>query len=64
MKPTLAAMLACGACTAAMTISPTALGADLLEVFKQAQTGDAVYASARATWSAAQEKLPQARSGV
>ena len=64
MKSTLAVMLAWAACTTAMTISPAAHGADLLEVFKQAQTGDAVYASARATWSAAQEKLPQARSGV
>ena len=64
MKSTLAVMLAWAACTTAMTISPAAHGADLLEVFKQAQTGDAAYASARATWSAAQEKLPQARSGV
>lgn len=39
-------------------------GADLLEVYKQAQSGDVVYASARAAWTAAQEKLPQGRSGL
>ena len=39
-------------------------GADLLEVFKQAQSADAVYAAARATWLATQEKLPQGRSGL
>lgn len=44
--------------------SVTARGADLLEVFKQAQTADAVYAAARAAWVAAQEKLPQGRSGL
>ncbi len=41
-----------------------ALGADLLEVYKQAQQGDVVYAAARAAWTAAQEKLPQGRSGL
>lgn len=39
-------------------------GADLLEVYKQAQSADAVYAAARASWVAAQEKLPQGRSGL
>ena len=39
-------------------------GADLLEVYKQAQQGDVVYAAARAAWTAAQEKLPQGRSGL
>lgn len=42
----------------------SAQGADILEIFKQAQSGDAVYASARSAWVAAQEKLPQARSGL
>lgn len=41
-----------------------ARGADLLEVYKQAQSGDVVYAGARAAWAAAQEKLPQGRSGL
>ncbi len=35
---------------------------DLLEVYRQALSQDAVYASARATWQAGQEKLPQGRA--
>ena len=52
--------------TAAVLLSASlhARSADLLEVFRQAQSGDAVYASARAAWAAAQEKLPQARGGL
>jgi outer membrane protein len=38
--------------------------ADLLEVYRAAQTSDAVYAGARATWAAGQEKLPQGRAGL
>src|SRR5262245_51319917 len=38
--------------------------ADLLEVYRAAQTADAVYAGTRATWAAGQEKLPQGRSGL
>src|SRR5262245_1793623 len=38
--------------------------ADLLEIFRAAQSADAVYAGARATWAAGQEKLPQGRSGL
>ena len=41
-----------------------ARGADLLEIFRLAQSADAVYGSARASWAAAQEKLPQGRSGL
>ena len=44
--------------------SSSAQAADLLEVFKQAQNADVVYSSARASWVAAQEKLPQGRSGL
>ena len=36
--------------------------ADLLEVYRQALSQDAVYASARAAWQAGQEKLPQGRA--
>ena len=36
--------------------------ADLLEVYREALSQDAVYASARATWQAGQEKLPQGRA--
>jgi outer membrane protein len=39
-------------------------GADLMEIFGMAQSADAQYAAARATWSAGQEKLPQGRSGL
>lgn len=41
-----------------------ARSADLLEIFRLAQSADAVYGSARASWAAAQEKLPQGRSGL
>ena len=41
-----------------------AFGADLLEIFRLAKSSDAVYGSARAAWAAAQEKLPQGRSGL
>src|SRR5882672_1436272 len=39
-------------------------GADLLEIYRQAQSSDAQYAAARAAWSAGQEKLPQGLSGL
>ncbi|HYC48272.1 MAG TPA: TolC family outer membrane protein [Burkholderiales bacterium] len=41
-----------------------AAGADLLEVFRQAQRSDTAYAAARATWAAAQERIPQGRAGL
>lgn len=44
--------------------SAPAFSADLLEVYRQARGSDAVYASARAAWAAAQEKLPQGRAGL
>jgi outer membrane protein len=37
---------------------------DLLAVFRYAQTADPVYAAARATWAATQERIPQARAGL
>jgi outer membrane protein len=39
-------------------------GADLLDVFRQAQLSDTTYAAARATWAAAQERIPQGRAGL
>ncbi|MGH8622318.1 MAG: TolC family protein, partial [Burkholderiales bacterium] len=39
-------------------------GADLMEIFRMAQSADAQYAAARATWSAGQEKLPQGLAGL
>lgn len=47
-----------------LTASPCAWSADLLEVYRAAQSSDAVYASARAAWAAGQEKLPQGLSGL
>ena len=41
-----------------------AYSADLLEVFRQAQLADTTYAAARATWAAAQERIPQGRAGL
>ena len=38
--------------------------ADLLEVYRAAQSSDTVYAAARASWAAGQEKLPQGRAGL
>ena len=39
-------------------------GADLLEIYRLAQSSDAQYAAARAAWSAGQEKLPQGLAGL
>lgn len=55
-----------GVLFAALSVGLTgpAFGADLLEIYKLAQGSDAVYASARASWNAAQEKLPQGLAGL
>ncbi|HEU0189605.1 MAG TPA: TolC family protein, partial [Gallionella sp.] len=47
-----------------LSASSGALAADLLETFHAAQTNDPVFASARATLQAGQEKLPQGRSAL
>jgi outer membrane protein len=52
------------ACALAFALPGAAYCADLLEVYRQARTSDAVYAAARATWAAAQERIPQARAGL
>ena len=51
--PVIALLVAC---------SFAARAADLLDVFRQAQNADTTYAAARATWAAAQERIPQARA--
>lgn len=51
---TLALLLAAGPAPAA----------DLLEIYRMALTSDPVYSAARASWSAAQEKLPQGMAGL
>ena len=47
-----------------LSVLSPAYGADLVEVFRQAQSSDATYAAARSTWAAAQERIPQARAGL
>ena len=37
---------------------------DLLQIYREAQRNDPAIASARASWAATQEKLPQARAGL
>ena len=41
-----------------------ALGADLLQVYRDAVGYDAQFASAKSAWEAGQEKLPQGRAGL
>ncbi|TMS59035.1 TolC family outer membrane protein [Imbroritus primus] len=52
------------AVAALLLLSPLAHGADLLQVYHEAQGNDAQYASARFQAQAGQEALPQARSGL
>jgi outer membrane protein len=47
-----------------LAASSATQGADLLDVYRQARESDAVYAAARATWAATQEKLVQGRAGL
>jgi outer membrane protein len=51
-------------CALVLISSAPSAAADLLEVYRQAQSSDAQYAAARAAWSAGQEKLPQGLSGL
>ena len=50
--------------TVLLAASAAAAAADLTEVYRQAQSADAVYSAARATWAAAQERIPQGRAGL
>ncbi|MBI3041312.1 MAG: TolC family outer membrane protein [Betaproteobacteria bacterium] len=47
-----------------LAAATAANGADLLEIYRLAQSSDAQYAAARAAWSAGQEKLPQGLAGL
>ena len=49
---------------AACSATQTSHAADLLSIYREAQTADAVYASSRASYLAGQEKLPQGLSGL
>ncbi|MGE5522360.1 MAG: TolC family outer membrane protein [Rhodospirillaceae bacterium] len=53
-----------GGIFASALVPHSAASASLVEIFRQAQVSDAAYASARATWGAAQERVPQGRSGL
>jgi outer membrane protein len=44
--------------------SAPAVAADLMEIYRQALASDPVYSAARASWNAAQEKLPQGLAGL
>ena len=51
------------ALAALLAVAP-ARGEDLLQVYREAQQNDPTLAAARASWSATQERVPQARSGL
>lgn len=51
-------------CTLLLGFAASAAGADLSDLYRQARDSDAAYASARAAWTAAQEKVPQGRAGL
>jgi len=53
----------CGMSTIAIVNSP-AHAADLLQIYRLAQSNDPTYDSARYEFAAAQQKLPQARAGL
>lgn len=50
--------------TALLILAVPARAADLLDIYRLAQSSDAQYAAARAAWSAGQERLPQGRAGL
>ena len=50
-------------CAALLTCTPL-LAADLLDIYRDAMSQDPVYASARYTYDAGKEALPQARTGI
>lgn len=52
----------CGA--SLLVVSFSVWGADLLEIYRQAQSNDPTFESARYAFEAAQEKIPQARAGL
>lgn len=52
------------ACVLLLFQAAPAAAADLLDIYRSALASDPVYSSARASWTAAQEKLPQSRAGL
>jgi outer membrane protein len=47
-----------------LAVASAVLAADLVSIYREAQTADAVYAGARASYLAGQEKLPQGLAGI
>jgi outer membrane protein len=47
-----------------LTLPAHAGAADLIDIYRQAKAADTTYSAARATWAAAQERIPQARAGL
>ncbi len=48
----------------ASAVATSLHAADLIDIYKEARGSDAVYAAARAAWTATQEKLPQGQAGL
>jgi outer membrane protein len=56
--------LAAAALFATQPLFQSAMAADLIDVYREALARDPVFASARASYEAAREALPQARAGI
>jgi outer membrane protein len=56
--------IAVAALFAAQPLFQSAMAADLMDVYREALARDPVFASARASYEAAKETLPQARTGI
>src|SRR5450759_705576 len=56
--------LAAAALFATQPLFQSAMAADLMDVYREALARDPVFASARASYEAAKEVLPQARAGI
>jgi len=52
------------ALAALVAVASSARGEDLLQIYREAQQNDPVLAAARASWTATQEAVPQARAGL
>ena len=62
-KPFVKLLLAAGMLSM-MVLTTSAQAVDLMQVYKEALTNDAQYASARASLAAGEEKAPQGRAGL
>lgn len=62
--PTMKRRLLAAATAVAFGFSVPAVGEDLLQIYREAQRNDPAIAAAKATWTATQEKLPQAEAGL